>query len=81
MPSRAGWRRAPSAADIYRAIEEHLANLVQRNVVLFGARRRRRTASPDNAAVPERVRAAVADMQHGSHARRPRSTTAPATSG
>ena len=28
---------APSAADIYRAIEEHLANLVQRKVVLFGA--------------------------------------------
>src|ERR1700737_81268 len=26
-----------SAADIYRAIEEHLANLVQRKVVLFGA--------------------------------------------
>src|SRR5207253_8519620 len=26
-----------SAADIYRAIEEHLASLVQRNVVLFGA--------------------------------------------
>ena len=28
---------APSAADIYRAIEEHLANLVRRKVVLFGA--------------------------------------------
>src|SRR5262245_39785586 len=28
---------ASSAADIFRAIEEHLANLVQRNVVLFGA--------------------------------------------
>src|SRR5712691_11671895 len=27
---------APSAAEIYRAIEEHLAKLVQRNVVLFG---------------------------------------------
>src|SRR5215475_11811897 len=28
---------ASSAADIYRAIEEHLASLVQRKVVLFGA--------------------------------------------
>ena len=30
---------APSAADIYLAIEQHLANLVQRKVVLFGPAR------------------------------------------
>ena len=33
---------APSAAEIFVAIQEHLANLVQRKVVLLGSRRRRR---------------------------------------
>ncbi len=58
---------APSAADIYRAIEEHLANLVRRKVVLFG------TAGGDNddakpavPAVPGRVRDAIAAAQRGS---------------
>src|SRR5215470_3545555 len=41
---------APTAADIYRAIEEHLAALVQRKVVLFGAGHG--DATPDKAAVP-----------------------------
>src|SRR5262245_6614747 len=49
---------APSAQEIYTAIEEHLATLVRRKVILFGAAsgRRGRTA-PDEKAVPERVRA------------------------
>src|SRR5206468_1504518 len=55
---------APSAADIYHAIEEHLAGLVQRKVVLFGAGHGEPT--PDNAAVPEPVRAAIAEVQQGS---------------
>src|SRR5215470_816766 len=41
---------APSAADIYRAIEEHLAALVQRRVVLFGTGAG--GAKLDDAAVP-----------------------------
>lgn len=50
---------APMAADIYRAIEEHLAALVQRKVMLFGA--------GDSAAndVPEPVRAAIGSIQRG----------------
>jgi two-component system sensor histidine kinase KdpD len=54
---------APTAADIYRAIEEHLAALVQRKVVLFGAGESVREG--DNAGVPEPVRAAVAGIQRG----------------
>jgi two-component system sensor histidine kinase KdpD len=57
---------APSAAEIYRAIEDHLTTHAQRKVVLFGA------ASPDadampsgEAAVPDPVRAAIADVQRG----------------
>src|SRR5215475_2272803 len=68
-----------SAGDIYLAIEEHLANLVQRNVVLFGAG----TGALDSAgggkgdgtseqfSLPQRVRAAVAEAQKG----RPLATT------
>jgi two-component system sensor histidine kinase KdpD len=53
---------ASSAADINLAIEEHLANLVQRKVVLFGAG----GAKPDDDdALPARVRAEVADVQQG----------------
>src|SRR5262245_2047639 len=55
---------APSAADIYRAIEEHLAALVQRKVVLFGAGHG--DATPDKAAVPAPVAAAIAEVQRGS---------------
>jgi two-component system sensor histidine kinase KdpD len=61
---------APSAAEIYRAIEDHLSTHAQRKVLLFGA------GSPDagedsqpgqggDAAVPDQVRAAIADVQRG----------------
>ncbi len=49
---------APSAAEIFVAIQNHLANLVQRKVVLLGA------ADADDAAdVSERVRAEVARVE------------------
>jgi two-component system sensor histidine kinase KdpD len=57
---------APSAADIYLAIEQHLANLVQRKVVLFGTEGDTGTVTPDDAAVPEPVRTAIADIRRGS---------------
>jgi two-component system sensor histidine kinase KdpD len=56
---------APSAAEIYLAIEEHLANLVQRKVVLFGTSGDHADTEPDDAAVPERVRAVITDIQVG----------------
>jgi two-component system sensor histidine kinase KdpD len=50
---------APSAAEIFVAIQEHLANLVQRKVVLLGA------ADAGTAGdVPETVRAAVTRVEH-----------------
>ena len=55
---------APSAADIHRAIEEHLANLVQRKVVLFAAGPRRETTS-EAAPLSGRVHAAIAEIQEG----------------
>src|SRR5215470_9173558 len=54
---------APTAADIYRAIEEHLAALVQRKAVLFGAGES--ASDGGHAAVPEPVRAAVASIRRG----------------
>jgi two-component system sensor histidine kinase KdpD len=54
---------ASSAADIYLAIEEHLANLVQRKVVLFGAGSG--GTNPDQGALTQRVHAAIADVQAG----------------
>jgi two-component system, OmpR family, sensor histidine kinase KdpD len=57
---------ASSADDIYRAIEEHLANLVQRKVVLFGA-----GAGSDPPVLPEeiplteRVHNALAQVRDG----------------
>ncbi|MGH6768948.1 MAG: sensor histidine kinase [Xanthobacteraceae bacterium] len=55
---------APSAAEIYLAIEEYAANLVQRNVMLFES-----SASGDvtfaESDLPERFRAAVAEIQSG----------------
>src|SRR5262245_7455385 len=52
---------AHSADEIYTAIEEHLASLVRRKVVLFGATGGRAgRVTPDERAVPERVRAEVA---------------------
>jgi two-component system sensor histidine kinase KdpD len=53
---------ASSAADIYRAIEEHLANLVQRTVVLFGAGARDATQP---APLTQRVHSAIAQVQAG----------------
>jgi two-component system, OmpR family, sensor histidine kinase KdpD len=53
-----------SAADIYLAIEEHLANLVQRKVVLFGAASDR-DAKAEHGALSQRVRDAIAEVQAG----------------
>src|SRR5215831_10260289 len=55
---------APSAPDIYRAIEEHLAALVQRKVVLFGTAHG--GPSTDGAAVPASVRDAIEEIKQGS---------------
>ena len=64
-----------SAGDIYLAIEEHLANLVQRNVVLFGAGTGaldgKGNGKSEQFSLPQRVRAAVAEAQKG----RPLATT------
>ena len=49
---------APSAAEIFTAIQHHLANLVQRKVVLFGA-----ANSGNESDAPERVRAEVARIE------------------
>ena len=58
---------APSAADIYLAIEQHLASLVQRKVVLFGAGGGNDwDANPDQNALSQRLHAAIADVQAGS---------------
>jgi two-component system sensor histidine kinase KdpD len=51
---------APSAADIFVAIQDHLANLVQRKVVLLGASD---TGTTDT--VPERVRDEVKRVEQG----------------
>ena len=55
---------ASSAADIYLAIEEHLASLVQRKVVLFGAGSDR-DAKAEHGALSQRVRDAIAKVQTG----------------
>jgi two-component system, OmpR family, sensor histidine kinase KdpD len=55
---------ASSAADIYLAIEEHLASLVQRKVVLFGAESDR-DATAEHGALSQRVRDAIAEVQTG----------------
>src|SRR5947208_4050569 len=55
---------ASSAADIYRAIEEHLASLVQRKVVLFGAAADGE-AKPEQAALSQRLHGAIAELQAG----------------
>ncbi len=57
---------APSAADIYRAIEDHLTTHAQRKVVLFGAGAPDAGAKPSgDAPVPTQVRSAIADVQRG----------------
>jgi two-component system sensor histidine kinase KdpD len=50
---------APSAAEIFVAIQDHLANLVQRKVVLLGAADAGRDGD-----VPESVRSAVTRAEH-----------------
>ena len=55
---------ASSAADIYLAIEQHLASLVQRKVVLFGAGSDR-DAKAEHGALSQRVRDAIAEVQSG----------------
>jgi two-component system sensor histidine kinase KdpD len=55
---------APSADEIYLAIEEYVANLVQRNVVLYEAGGA--DGSHEDPEVPEEMRAAVAEIQRGS---------------
>ena len=57
---------ASSAADIYHAIAEHLANLVQRKVVLFGAGAlATQGGASEQALLSERVRAAIAEIEAG----------------
>src|SRR4051812_36020698 len=56
---------APSAPDIYRGIEEHLASLVQRKVVLFGTEGGG-NATANEAAMPKPVQAAIAEIRRGS---------------
>src|SRR5215208_1006854 len=56
---------APSAAAINSAIEEHLANHVQRRVVLFGTQEGTGNVKPE-ATVPDQVRAAIAEIRRGS---------------
>src|SRR5258708_9653068 len=55
---------ASSAADIYRAIEEHLASLVQRKGVLFGAAADGE-AKPEQSALSARLHPAIPDVQAG----------------
>src|ERR1700730_11068368 len=56
---------APAAAEIYRAIEDHLTTHAERKVVLFGAGSPDTGVPPGAAAVPAEVRAAIADVQRG----------------
>jgi len=55
---------APSAAEIYLAIEEYVANLVRRNVVLYEASNG--DGQSDTAAVPDEMRATITEIQRGS---------------
>jgi two-component system sensor histidine kinase KdpD len=55
---------APSAAEIYLAIEEYVANLLQRNVVLYEANHS--DSQPDSTAVPEEMRVVIGEIQNGS---------------
>ena len=57
---------ASSAADIYLAIEEHLASLVQRKVVLFGAvPDSDRDVKPEQEGLSQRVHSAIAEVRAG----------------
>ncbi len=60
---------ASSAADIYRAIEEHVASLVERKVVLFGAgASSKHKTPPQTVPVSERIHSAVSESASGPHA-------------
>ncbi|HVZ50754.1 MAG TPA: DUF4118 domain-containing protein [Pseudolabrys sp.] len=53
-------------SDIHSAIEDHLAAVIQRKVVLFaGAREATQSARRDSAAVPDEVQTVVADVAAG----------------
>jgi two-component system, OmpR family, sensor histidine kinase KdpD len=56
---------ASSAGEIYRAIEEHLVNLVQRKVVLFGAGAGEPGVLPEGMALAARVHDAIAQVRDG----------------
>src|SRR4051794_12532466 len=56
---------APSASDIYKGIEQHLANLTGRKAVLFLPGWHTSEPSDPNAAVPERVRVAISQIEKG----------------
>jgi two-component system, OmpR family, sensor histidine kinase KdpD len=56
---------ASSAGEIYRAIEEHLANLVQRKVVLFGALAGEPGVLPEGMSLAARVHDAIAQVRDG----------------
>jgi two-component system sensor histidine kinase KdpD len=56
---------ASSAGEIYRAIEEHLANLVQRKVVLFGAGTGEPGVLPEGTSLAARVHDAIAQVRDG----------------
>ena len=56
---------ASSAGEIYRAIEEHLANLVQRKVVLFGAGAGEPGVLPEGMPLAARVHDAIAHVRDG----------------
>jgi hypothetical protein len=72
---------ASSAADIYLAIEEHLASLVQRKVVLFGAvADGDRDVKPEQEGLSQRVHSAIAEIRAG-RTLATTWTTAPAISG
>jgi two-component system sensor histidine kinase KdpD len=55
---------ASSAADIYRAIEEHFAHLVQRKVVLFGTGGGQ-AAQSEAAPITQHLHSAIAQVQAG----------------
>ena len=68
---------APSASEIFVAIQNHLANLVQRKVLLLGTA----DTGKSDTEVPDQVRAEVAHTEHDEGPWSAWSTTARAMSG
>jgi two-component system sensor histidine kinase KdpD len=56
---------APTASDIFSAIEQHLANLTGRKVALFLTGRQSTDRTPPDGTVPAPVRAAIAQIEKG----------------